>query len=191
MAQAIIILAIVLGFGWACFVSRTFRIVVGLVVLAGVAWVVMKRDEADKQKVADQASAQTATERHKARQADLWSKVSASQAELRTPQLSAEKFGDGRFELTGSIKNLSNQQLGAFEIDVTARDCPANEKCEVVGHSTEVFWADVPAQQVRGITGKITFPNLPQLRGRFSPQFVIKRVYAGDILDQWDIGDQK
>jgi hypothetical protein len=177
---------ILLGIVWAMIVSRGFRVFAGLIVAASVIWIMVARDEGEKQKIKDAAATQAATERTKARQVELWSKVPANQVELRAPQLSADKFGDGRFELTGSIKNLSNQQLGGFEIDVTARDCPANEKCEVVGHSSEVFWAEVLAQQVRGIIGKITFPNLPQLRGRFSPLFVVKRVYAGDILDQWD-----
>ena len=25
----------------------------------------------------------------------------------------------------------------------------------------------------------------PRLRGKFVPQFTVKRVYAGDFLDQW------
>jgi hypothetical protein len=81
--------------------------------------------------------------------------------------------------------------LGAFEIEVTASDCLARDKCEVIGHSTEVVWADIPPQQVRGITGKVTLFNMPQLRGKLSSTFTVKRVYAGDILDNWDIAGQK
>jgi hypothetical protein len=67
----------------------------------------------------------------------------------------------------------------------------AREKCEVVGHSSEVVWADIPAQQVRGITGKVNLFNITQLRGKLSSTFTVKRVYAGDILDQWDIAGRK
>jgi hypothetical protein len=182
---------IFLGIIWGLVVSRGFRIFAGLSAVAGVIIIMGANDRAEKQKATDGAAAQAASERHKARQTELWSKVPANQVDLRNPQLSPAKYGDGEFELTGSIKNLSNQQLGAFEIDVTARDCPVNEKCEVVGHSTEVFWAETPPQQVRGISGKINFLNFPQLRGKLTPQFIVKRVYAGDMLDEWDIEGRK
>jgi hypothetical protein len=103
---------------------------------------------------------------------------------LRNPLLSPQSYGS-EFNLTGTVKNLSSQQLGAFEIDVTALDCPPREKCEVIGHSSEVVWADVPPQQVRGISSKVSLLNMPQLRGKLSSTFIVKRVYAGDLLDQY------
>jgi hypothetical protein len=112
--------------------------------------------------------------------------VSPNLVELRTPQLSKEPGpypSPGEFQLTGSIKNFSNQTLGGFEIDITARDCIT--ACETIGHSSDVVWVDIPPQEVRGITGKVTLSDLPPLRGKFVPQFTVKRVYAGDVLDQW------
>jgi hypothetical protein len=180
-----------LGIIWGLIVSRGFRVFVGLSAVAGVVWIMIANDRVDKQKATDDAAAKTSSERHKVRQTELWSRVPANRVELRSPQLSPERFGEDQFRFSGSIKNLSDQQLGAFEIDVTARDCPVNEKCEVIGNATEVFWAETPPQQVRGISGKVTFQNLPQLRGKLTPQFMVKRVYAGGMLDEWDIGDQK
>jgi hypothetical protein len=66
----------------------------------------------------------------------------------------------------------------------TARDCPVNAKCEVVGSSRGVFWAETPPQQVRGISGNITLPNLPHLRGKLTPQFTVKQVYAWSTVNQ-------
>jgi hypothetical protein len=184
MAHAIIILAIILGFGWACVVSRMFRIVVGILVLAGVGWFMVESDKAEKQKVADKTATQAREAKREAHQTELWSRVSPSEVELRNPLLSPQSYGS-EFNLTGTVKNLSSQQLGAFEIDVTALDCPPREKCEVIGHSSEVVWADVPPQQVRGISSKVSLLNMPQLRGKLSSTFIVKRVYAGDLLDQY------
>jgi hypothetical protein len=168
---------------WALVVFRGFRIAVGLLVLVGIVWLMAASDQAQKQKAADEATAKVEEAKEKARQAELWSRVRPEQVELRNPQLSLENLSGDRFKLSGSIKNLSNQRLGAFEIDVTARDCA--DRCEIIGHTTDVMWVEVPPQQVRGITGVIILSDLPQLRGKFVPQFVVKRVYAGDLLDEW------
>src|SRR6266853_1943776 len=68
-----------------------------------------------------------------------------------------------------------------FEIEITALNCLTRDKCEIVGHTSEVVWVDVPPQQVRGITSTVQLPNMPQLRGKLSPTFVVTRVYAGDF----------
>jgi hypothetical protein len=189
MAYAVI-LAIFVGIIWACVISRGFRIVAGILVVAAVWWFMAESDKAEKQKVADQAAAEVSAENHKARQIELWSRVPASQVELRDPVLTPPKYGD-EYDLSASVKNRSSQQLGAFETEITASDCLARDKCEVVGHSLETVWTDVPAQQVRGLSSKVTFFNVPKLRGKLTSTFTVKRVYAGDILDQWDIAGRK
>jgi hypothetical protein len=183
MAYVIFILAVLFGLIWACMVSRGFRITMVMLALAGAAWVVIKNDEAEKQKVADQIAEKAATEGHAKRQAELWSRVPTNKVELRNAEISADDLTD--FSLTGSIKNLSTEHLGAFEIGVTVSDCLPNRQCEVVGEATEVIWVSIPPQQVRGISGKVQLHDLPEPRGMFSPAFVIKRVYTGDIFDEW------
>jgi hypothetical protein len=183
MAYVIFILAILFGLVWACVVSRGFRITMVILALAGAAWVAIKSNEAEKQKAADHLAEKAAAESRAKRQTELWSRVPANKVELRNPEISADDPTE--FSLTGSIKNLSAEQLGAFEIDVTVSDCLPNNKCEIVGQSSEVIWVDIPPQQVRGISGKVQLFDLPEPRGMLSPAFAIKRVYAGDFLDRW------
>jgi hypothetical protein len=182
-----IIALVCLGVLWALSISRGFRIGVAVLAVGGIVWFTVATDRAEKQKDVDAAATQQSEAKEKQRQAELWSMVSPKQVELRNPQLSPNKgaFSDDEFKLTGSIKNLSNQQLGAFEIDVTARDC--TEKCEIIGRTSEIVWVDIPPQQVRGVSGKVSLVQLPQLRGKFVPQFEIKRVYAGDLMDYWGV----
>jgi hypothetical protein len=153
--------------------------------LGGVVWLMAANDQAQKQKAADAAIAKAEEAKEKTRQAELWTRVRPEQVELRNPQLILESSSGDRFRFSGSIKNLSSQELGAFELEVTARDC--TDKCEIIGHTTDIVWVDVPTQQVRGISGVVILRDLPQLRGKFASQFVVKRVYAGDLLDQWHI----
>jgi hypothetical protein len=177
----IIIGLIGLAIIYGLIVSRGFRIFLGLVVVGVVIWFAVANDRAEKRRVADGAATVAKQAKEKIRQAELWSKVSPALVELRNPQLAPDGTMD--FQLTGSIKNLSDQSLSGFEIEVTARDC--TNKCETIGHSTDVLWTDVPPHEVRGVSGRITMISLPQLRGKFVPQFAVKQVYAGDFLDQW------
>jgi hypothetical protein len=57
MAKAAIFLAIVIGIIWALFISRALRVVIGVLVIAGISWFLIESDKADKQKVADEAAA--------------------------------------------------------------------------------------------------------------------------------------
>ena len=54
MAKAAIFLAIVIGIIWALFISRALRVVIGVLVIAGISWFLIESDKADKQKVADE-----------------------------------------------------------------------------------------------------------------------------------------
>jgi type II secretory pathway pseudopilin PulG len=171
------------------FASRAFRVVFGILVVVAIVWSQIESDKAEKQKIADEAATLARQTRREARQAELWSKVPPSKVELRNPALTPEKYG-GDYLLSASLKDLSGQKLTGFEIAVTASDCVTKEKCEVVGQSTDVFWAEIPSQQVRGIAGKVKLPNAPPLRGKLSPTFVVTRVYGGDrpsFLDDFDI----
>ena len=111
--------------------------------------------------------------------------------ELRSPLLTAPKYGSDDYELTGSIKNLSSEKLAAFEIEVTAQDCLNAKTCEVVGRSSDTIWTDIPPQQVRAVSGTVKLLNLPKPRGRIVPSFTVRRVYAGDFFDRWLISDRK
>ena len=143
----LIALAIIYGL----IASRGFRIFLGLVVVGVVIWFFLASDQAEKQKLADEASAAMKQANEKIRQAELWSKVSPALVELRNPQLAPDGTVD--FQLTGSIKNLSDQSLSGFEIEVTARDC--TNKCETIGHSTDVLWTDIPPHEVRALAGEL------------------------------------
>jgi hypothetical protein len=57
MAKAAIFLAIVIGIIWALFISRALRVVIGVLVIAGISWFLIESDKADKQKVSDEAAA--------------------------------------------------------------------------------------------------------------------------------------
>jgi len=57
MAKAAIFLAILIGIIWALFISRALRVVIGVLVIAGISWFLIESDKADKQKVADEAAA--------------------------------------------------------------------------------------------------------------------------------------
>ena len=57
MAKAAIFLAIVIGIIWALFISRALRVVIGVLVIAGISWFLIEGEKADKQKVADEAAA--------------------------------------------------------------------------------------------------------------------------------------
>ena len=57
MAKAAIFLAIVIGIICALFISRALRVVIGVLVIAGISWFLIESDKADKQKVADEAAA--------------------------------------------------------------------------------------------------------------------------------------
>ena len=57
MAKAAIFLAIVIGIIWALFISRALRVVIGVLVIAGISWFLIESDKADKQKVADESAA--------------------------------------------------------------------------------------------------------------------------------------
>jgi hypothetical protein len=89
-----VILAIFVGIIWAFVVSRTFRILAGILVVAGVFWFMAESDKAEKQKVADQTASEASNKKLEARQAEIWSRVPASQVELRTPALSPLKYGN-------------------------------------------------------------------------------------------------
>lgn len=183
--HGLVIAVICLGILWALIVSRGFRITVGLLIAAVIVWALIESDKAEKQSAANAIVTEERESHEKARQAELWSKVRPEQVELRNPQLAPDSFSSDRFKLSASIMDLSNQQLGGFEIEVTARDCA--DRCEIIGHSADIMWVDVPPQQVRGISGVVILPNLPQHRGESTPQFVVKRVYAGDMLDSWNV----
>ena len=84
-------------------------------------------------------------------------------------------------------------------MNVTALDCPTqgarDADCDIVGRGNGTFEANIPAGEVRQISGKVTLPDVPKPRGVFSPRFVVSAVRspldqsddapAHDILSQW------
>jgi hypothetical protein len=177
---------VLLGILWGLIVSRGFRIFAVLLAAVGLFWGMAESDKAARRDAEEKSAVAARQATENARQVERWSRVLPDRIELRDPKLIPAQYsvsGGRDFTYTASIKNLSNTQLGGFEIEITAKDCSVT--CEVIGHSIETAWGDIPPQQVRGISGKLTFINLPEVRGKFTPQFEIKRVYAGDILDAY------
>ena len=185
----LVIGVVFLGILWGLIVSRGFRIFAVLLVALGVFWSMAESDKAAKRDAEEKIASVARQATENARQAERWSRVSPDRIELRDPKLIPAQYsvsGGRDFTYTASIKNLSNTQVGGFEIEITAKDCSTT--CEVIGHSIETAWGDIPPQQVRGVNGRVTFANLPEIRGKFTTQFVLKRVYAGDILDAYVAG---
>ena len=58
-----VILAIFVGIIWAFVVSRTFRILAGILVVAGVFWFMAESDKAEKQKVADRTASEASNKK--------------------------------------------------------------------------------------------------------------------------------
>jgi hypothetical protein len=177
---------VLLGILWGLIVSRGFRIFAVLLAAVGLFWGMAESDKAARRDAEEKSAVAARQATENARQVGRWSRVLPDRIELRDPKLIPAQYsvsGGRDFTYTASIKNLSNTQLGGFEIEITAKDCSVT--CEVIGHSIETAWGDIPPQQVRGISGKLTFINLPEVRGKFTPQFEIRRVYAGDILDAY------
>jgi hypothetical protein len=179
--------ALVLLLIWGCIVSRGFRIVVGVLVVACVIWITVANDRAEKQKTADELTAAKQKASEEAYQKTLWTKVPPAQMELRDPALEPDRFSDDEYEFSATIKNLSKENVGGFDIEVSLFDCYSKGQCELVGETSNTFWADIPSQQVRAIKGKISLYSMPPLRGVLSPKFIIKRVYAGDMMDEWGV----
>jgi hypothetical protein len=92
--------------------------------------------------------------------------------------MAAPTYGS-EYTLTAAVKNLSNQQIGALEIEITARDCLTQRACEIIGHSTDTVYADVPANEVRGISDRITLYSIPQLRGTLTWSFKFNACMQG------------
>lgn len=193
MAYVILALVFLAAMIWGCIALLGPRAFIGLILLlvVGLAIYASVEGERDrKEQITKKIETAAEEKREAALQQELWSKVSPSQVELRDPGLTPPKYGDD-YSLTASIKNLSNEQLSGFEIEVTASDCVPREKCEIVGQSLQRFWANIPPQQIRGITGRVPLYRMPQLRGKLATSFRVTRVYAGDFLDQWGVHDLK
>jgi len=188
MYPIFVAIAVLIAVVWGLVVSPTFRVVAVILVGLGVLAVMWAGDEAQKStEAAAQAKAREAVaEKQRTEQVEaLWSKVPASRVELRELALTGEDaFFGNRYTLSASIKNLSDVELGGFEIQITALDCVARAQCDTVGHATETFWSGnmIPPQEVRGITGKVDLDDLPKPRGKLTWNL---RVFAGDLLDEW------
>lgn len=184
-------LALALGllgcFCWAMIAFRGFRIAVVILVIVAIGWAWTESEKAEEQRTKDDTAKKVKAAELQARQTELWSKVPASQVEMRNPVLRPGRFSDSEYEFTASIRNASSEQLGAFEMEITAFDCLQQRDCEIIGRALETVWVDIPSDQVRGVRGRINLYNMPQLRGKLVPRFAIKRVYAGNFLDEWGI----
>jgi hypothetical protein len=171
--STLMVFAVPVAVLWALVVFPSFRIVAAILLVAGVVgWaVISEKNEAEGRRVEtnrlEKAEISKITqEKRREQQNLLWSKVPASSAEIRGVSLKppAYSFSD-EYEFKASIKNLSPVKLGGFSIEITAMDCIAKNNCETVGKSTETVWADIPSQQVRGVSTTVRLYNVPQLRG--------------------------
>ena len=113
---------------------------------------IIEADKTRKQEAAEQSQSEARKAQAEEYQRILWSKILPSEVELRDPALRPQTYGD-EFDLQASAKNLSDKPVGALEIEVTASDCTPRKICEIIGHATIEVWTEIPAQQVRGLSG--------------------------------------
>ena len=205
MLYLVVPVAVIIGFIWALVVFPSFRVVAVILVLIGFALYTVasqniareqkEREAADQQaRVQHEASQKAYCEAEEKRQkADemQWAIVPASQIELRNPSLTPEHYVSSNYALTASAKNKSKSTVNALRIGVTALDCPTlnarTADCEAIGHDDGIFNVNIPANEVRQISGKFTMRNVPTPRGVFSPRFAVTGARAAN--DQTDTDD--
>jgi hypothetical protein len=167
------------------FVSfRAFRILVGVAALGLVGLLVamvIGNREPEERKQTEEAKQQIEREKSAQRQKIRWSRVAPSNVELRDPSLIRKQSDE--FTLAASLKNNSDVLLSGFEVQVTVSDCRSSNDCERIGEASELVWTDVPAHQVRAISGRIFLYDLPKSRGKPSIAYRVSRVYAEEPGD--------
>jgi hypothetical protein len=196
-----------IGLVWAFVVFPSFRIVVGLFILAGIGLVALLINndnqaarEREKKLATEQAEAAQRRKVSEEREARRWGSILVSETELRDPILKLS-YGNN-FASTATVKNNSKLRISGMQVNITALDCtvpnPANqpldlvprsakprpepqrEACEIVGQLGETFPADIPPGQLRGIEKRIVLSNLPRIAGRFAWQMRIVKVRGSD-----------
>jgi hypothetical protein len=102
-------------------------------------------------------------------------------AKLRIPHTNVE-FVDLRMEtnssfvkLTGRVRNNDPRfTLTYVELRLRVQECPAPDRCDTVGDTTDSFFVDVPPQQAREIDDYVSF------RGIGSPR--MKRSWLYEVV---------
>jgi len=187
--------AVLLAFIWALVVFPSFRIAVLILLVLCVGAFYWARDRAAQEQKQEAHKEQERVafeaERKEYCQAEQkrWTIVSPSQIELRGASLK-QPPNDGindKYDIAASVKNNSNSKVTALRLNVSALDCPKlNARvadCDQIGSGDETIEIDIPAGEVRQITGKITLhPGRP--RGVLTKR---SDVYAVRVtLDQSD-----
>jgi hypothetical protein len=112
-------------------------------------------------------------------QQEPWSTESASQIEISDSSLTG--IGNYDYNISTVVKNKSESEVTGLLLSITARDCPTQDTqvadCDIFGR-VETFETDIPAGEVRQISGKITMRGVANPRYVVSPKFVINGVRA-------------
>lgn len=209
MIKLLIFLAIPIGLIWALIVFPTLRIAVVIFVLlvCAIIYGVNQNENKDAAIRAEKASTEAifkekASEACRQREEARWSLITANQAEVRDTAITSkgrDTFGRETFEATISVFNASMEEIGAVEAVVRLHDCrtiPAinqkkvadsNRSCEIIGETNYQFEGNIPPKQVRALSGKVEFANLPQAKGNATFSFSVTRVKAGKdgIIDRY------
>jgi hypothetical protein len=202
MVYLLFALAIIVGVIWAFVVFPSFRIVVGILVLiTGGLIYVANQNATEEQKKSEikkeQERVACEAEKKASEEADRknWTVVRPSQIEVRDTLLTPPKYLADEYGVTASVKNRSAVNISRIRMNVAAFDCPADasnfSQCDIVGHQEKEFDSNIPAGEVRQITGVVMLPNVPKSRGKFSWIFRMVGVKAGsesdipDYLAKW------
>ena len=110
---------------------------------------------------------------------EQWSNESASQIEISDSSLT--RIGNYDYNISAIVKNKSESEVTGLRLSITARDCPTQDAqvadCDIFGR-VETFETDIPAGEVRQISGKITMRGVANPRYVVSPKFVVNDVRA-------------
>jgi hypothetical protein len=200
MFHTVLILAVPVAVLWAFVVFPSFRIVVGLIAIAGFGlfYFVQNESETRQQKArADSGRNEEAKaaqkEKIERRDAERWALVQPSETQVRDITLTSKIVGLGTYAIAASVRNNSKMRLTAIEADVSVNDCQvqirpqpnakqgkatAAENCETIGQAHVVFEVSIPPGQSRGVQDEITLRNLPRFQGRAVYKIDVTRVKA-------------
>lgn len=209
MLHLAIAIGVVVAAIWALIIFPSFRIVALILVALGVGGYFVLNERAEQEqkqqqiaKAQEQAKFEAEQKAFCAAEQKRWTIVSASQIEIRSPSLTPNQSYssfDDNYSFVASAKNKSTSRVTSLRMNITALDCPAQDArtadCDIVGRGSGTFDANIPAGEVRQISGKVRLPDVPKPRGVFLPRFAISAVRApldksddtpgNDILSQW------
>ena len=202
MAYLIVPLAVLIAVIWALVVFPSFRVVAVILVALGAVFYFwaseraaqeQRQQEAQKkqqeiQKEQEQVAFEAVQKEYCQDERKRWAIVSVPQIEVRGASLKQAPYTNDSYDAIANIKNKSKFNVTALQLKISALDCPTQEArgadCDIIGRGEETFDTDIPAGEVRQITGKVTMPNVAAPRGVFSVRFIVDGVRAA--LDKSD-----